>query len=68
MLSISPNPVNTSARIEYKLDRPANVTLSLQSILGENVMNLETGKSKDAGSYSVELDAGSLPLECIIAC
>jgi photosystem II stability/assembly factor-like uncharacterized protein len=60
-LSISPNPTNSKSIISYSLDKPSSVSLSLQSILGEIVIQLEKDVYKEAGSYSVELNTSELP-------
>ena len=60
-LSIIPNPVNGIARIKYSLNKPTSVTLSIESILGVKVIQLENNLYKNAGNYNIEFDSRDLP-------
>lgn len=56
IINIYPNLINEYAEIVYYLDKSARVTLSLHSVLGEEVIKLEESIYKDAGQYSIELN------------
>ena len=55
-----PNPFNPSTIIRYALPRRARVTLSVFSVLGQQVSLLQHG-DQDAGSHEVRFDARDLP-------
>jgi hypothetical protein len=55
-----PNPFNPSTKIIYSLPELAKVTLTIYDILGREVVNLFSG-SQEAGEYSVNFNAASLP-------
>ena len=72
IINIIPNPVNEHAKIIYYLDKPGNVSLSLQSILGEDIRyfnpDIQYFKNigclstyKNAGEHSIEFDVSNLP-------
>jgi hypothetical protein len=48
-------------KIGYCVDKPGNVTLSLQSILGERIVHLQKDVFKEAGRYSIEFNTADLP-------
>jgi hypothetical protein len=56
-----PNPFDDATRIEFSLDRPAKVSLSLFSITGERVLELIDNEEMGAGFHSQFFDARSLP-------
>jgi hypothetical protein len=53
-----PNPVQTSTTIEYKLKEARSVTMEVYNTLGQKVATL-VDEEKQAGSYSVNWEAGS---------
>jgi len=55
-----PNPFNPSTTISYSLPVKSQVKLAVYNSLGENVKQL-VNELKEAGHYSVELNAESLP-------
>lgn len=59
-LKISPNPVNASPVVSYWLQKPAEVSLSVIDLLGNERQTLHFGKA-DMGDHQVTLDVGQLP-------
>lgn len=55
-----PNPFNPSTIINYTIKTAGVVTLKVYDMLGKEVTSL-VDENKEAGSYSVELNASSLP-------
>ncbi len=55
-----PNPFNPSTIISYQIPSQNHVVLQVYNLLGERVSEL-VNEVKDAGTYSVEFNAGSLP-------
>ncbi|OPZ80450.1 MAG: hypothetical protein BWY77_01070 [bacterium ADurb.Bin431] len=55
-----PNPFNGETRLEFALDRPGHITLTIQSVRGEQIAALAAGQFP-AGVHSVTWLAGSLP-------
>ncbi len=53
-----PNPFNPVTRIDYRLSNASFVNLTIYNLLGEKVVNL-VSDFKQAGSHSVEWDAGN---------
>ena len=55
-----PNPFNPSTTIEYSIPERTDVKLTVINIVGEEVATL-VNQTMDAGNYSVEFNATSLP-------
>jgi hypothetical protein len=55
-----PNPFNPSTNITYQLKTGSFVNLKVFDILGKEILTLVNQK-QNAGSYSVEFSAGSIP-------
>jgi len=55
-----PNPFNPVTTIDYSLPVKSQVRLIVYNVLGENLFQL-VNEVKEAGSYSVELNAAGLP-------
>lgn len=55
-----PNPFNPSTTIEYSVAAPVNVTLTVYTILGEQVAILVNNQFTEAGKHSVQFNASSL--------
>ncbi|WP_340104720.1 T9SS type A sorting domain-containing protein [Rhodohalobacter sp. 8-1] len=55
-----PNPFNPTTQISYQLDSPAEVSLTVYSLTGQEVQTLLNNEFKQAGEYSVPFDAGDL--------
>ncbi len=53
-----PNPFNPSTKIEYSLEKPAQVSLTVYDLLGNVVATLVNGH-QEAGSYTVPFTAGN---------
>jgi hypothetical protein len=53
---IYPNPFNTAATIEYRLDKSAEVSIEIFNLLGRKVATLVDGRV-EAGRHSVKWDA-----------
>ncbi|MBN1480143.1 T9SS C-terminal target domain-containing protein [candidate division KSB1 bacterium] len=51
-----PNPFNNKTRIDFALDKPADIELSIYNNMGQKVKTLSSG-SQMAGSCSVDWDA-----------
>jgi len=56
-----PNPFNPTTTIEFALPADAVVTLKIYNILGQEMTTLFDHEALDAGTQSVEYDAGNLP-------
>jgi len=54
-VSVYPNPVHGSAQIQYSLQRPANVQITVYSILGEKIRLLENS-FRVSGSHMIHWD------------
>jgi hypothetical protein len=57
-----PNPFNPSTVIQYSIEKASKVTLSLFSILGNEVATL-VNKHQEAGSYSIQFNTTDLAFE-----
>ena len=55
-----PNPFNPATVIEYSIASPVNVTLTVYTILGEQVAVLVNNQFTEAGKYSVNFNASIL--------
>jgi hypothetical protein len=55
-----PNPFNPATVIEYSIAAPVNVTLTVYTILGEQVAVLVSNQVTEAGKYSVNFNASNL--------
>ncbi|HSL88882.1 MAG TPA: T9SS type A sorting domain-containing protein [Ignavibacteriaceae bacterium] len=55
-----PNPFNPATVIEYSIASPVNVTLTVYTILGEQVAVLVNNQFTEAGKYSVNFNASNL--------
>lgn len=55
-----PNPFNPATVIEYSIASPANVTLTVFTVLGEQVAVLVDNQFSEAGKYSVNFNASQL--------
>ncbi|MGE5431586.1 MAG: two-component regulator propeller domain-containing protein [Syntrophomonadaceae bacterium] len=55
-----PNPFNPSTRINYSIPRQGFVSLKIYNLLGREIASL-VNEVKQAGSYSQEFSASSLP-------
>ncbi len=56
-----PNPFNPTTIIRFGLPENATVSLAIYNILGQQVSNLLSNKSMNAGYYNYKFDALSLP-------
>lgn len=54
-----PNPFNPSTTIEYSLEKPGHVSLTIYTIAGQKVKTL-VNEQKSAGVHSIRFDANSL--------
>ena len=54
-----PNPFNPATKINYSLEKPGNVRISVFNILGQNVSTLVNG-FQNAGKYTVDFNAKNL--------
>ncbi len=54
-----PNPFNPTTKIDYQLPKSGYVSLRVYDVLGNEVATLVDGQ-KEAGSYTVGLNAGNL--------
>ena len=54
-----PNPFNPSTNINFSLEKPSNVTLSIYNVLGQKVATL-VNSFMQAGSYTYQFDASKL--------
>lgn len=55
-----PNPFNPNTVIEYSIASPVNVTLTIYSVLGEQVAVLVNNQFTEAGKYTVQFNAANL--------
>jgi hypothetical protein len=55
----SPNPVHSVSRINYRVETPSQVTISVTDIAGKPVKVL-TNKKQAVGTYNIEWNAASL--------
>ncbi len=55
-----PNPFNPSTTIEYSVASPVNVTLTVYTILGEQVALLVNNQFTEPGKHTVQFNASSL--------
>lgn len=55
-----PNPASGPTRIEYKVIRPGNVSLTVNDIAGREILTL-VNASLEPGDYSVEFDTYKVP-------
>ena len=55
-----PNPFNPSTTIKYSIPEASKVKLTLFNLLGE-VLKTLVNEEREAGNYSIELNAASLP-------
>lgn len=55
-----PNPFNPATIIEYSIASPANVTLTVFTVLGEQVAVLVDNQFSEAGKYTVNFNASTL--------
>lgn len=55
-----PNPFNPTTKIIYTVSEPANISLNVYNILGQQVAQLASG-FKNVGTYEVTFDADNLP-------
>jgi hypothetical protein len=53
-----PNPFNATARVDYRLEHPAEITLQVHNILGQDVATLQCG-TQPAGRHSLTIDGSS---------
>ncbi|HTK82697.1 MAG TPA: T9SS type A sorting domain-containing protein [Bacteroidota bacterium] len=56
-----PNPFNPTTTIEFSLSEPSRVTLTVYSLLGQQVGLILNNEDMEDGEQSVEFDAASLP-------
>lgn len=54
-----PNPFNPSTSIRFRLNRSAQVRLSVYNVLGQKVVDL-LNQRMDAGEYAIDFDASGL--------
>ncbi|MFK7904475.1 MAG: T9SS type A sorting domain-containing protein [Chitinophagales bacterium] len=59
-LQLFPNPTSSQSTLQYELNTPSNVTLSLQNTMGQVVWELKQGQ-QNAGIYQLPLAAKELP-------
>ncbi len=59
LLGLYPNPITTTATIEYELERPTDVRISIYDILGREVDTLPAGLQR-TGRQSITWDASNL--------
>lgn len=52
IFDVSPNPITSSGRIKYQLEKPSNVSIKLVNIYGEEIMSLWDG-FKNAGVHEL---------------
>ena len=56
-----PNPFNPATTIAFDLPVPANVSLKIYNLLGQEIATLLNGQHFGPGTQSVQFDASSLP-------
>ncbi|NQV03605.1 MAG: T9SS type A sorting domain-containing protein, partial [Bacteroidia bacterium] len=59
-IQIYPNPVTSSTTIEYEIEQPATVSLTIYNQLGREVMNLTEG-NQPAGTHQKNIYLADLP-------
>ena len=59
-LTVAPNPFNTLLSVQYELQEPTQVTVSLSNALGQTVKVLVNQKV-EAGSYQINESTADLP-------
>ncbi len=59
-INLFPNPISTTANISYTIENPANVSISIQNALGEEVAKGIDNKFVAAGSYTDIINTSSL--------
>ncbi len=57
--SIAPQPLSGSGTVHYRLDKPANLTLSVYTILGERILYTNAGMQA-AGEYTLPINTANL--------
>ncbi len=60
LLQNSPNPFSNQTTIRYNLKQEATINLSLYSIRGEKVKNLQKTQNKASGNYEVKINGNDL--------
>lgn len=55
-----PNPFNPSTNIEFALNTPQSVSLTIFSVTGRRVAELATGQRFSSGTHTLSFDAGNL--------
>jgi hypothetical protein len=56
--SLYPNPFNATSKVSYKLDHPAEITLKVYNILGQEMASLVRGMHQ-AGRHSITIDGSN---------
>jgi hypothetical protein len=59
-LSLSPNPVTDHATLTFSIERPATLSVTLLSSLGQRITAIDLGNVK-AGAHTRSLDLDQLP-------
>ncbi|HNW53898.1 MAG TPA: T9SS type A sorting domain-containing protein [Bacteroidales bacterium] len=57
-VSVTPNPANDFVNVDFKLDKPVNVKVSVYNLLGKEVMNKDCGK-QTSGESRVTLNTSN---------
>lgn len=58
-LTVFPNPIRTSGTVQFTLDQPMNVTVTVIDVMGRQVARIQDGELS-AGQQSVDLNARGL--------
>jgi len=58
-IQVAPNPIISSARLQYQLHESSNVSIKLYTILGKEIENLFEGY-KDSGAHELEIKRNNL--------
>ncbi|MCG8329865.1 MAG: lamin tail domain-containing protein [Chitinophagales bacterium] len=62
-IKVYPNPARNYFTVEYTLDKAADVNISLQSIIGQKVVQFpDAGGRKNSGKHKINLSVGQLQL------